>query len=174
MTTTPKKPRRARVDSATGIAAAIVAGGKTITLPAGTTMDIDQRRVFAELADEFSKSELSAHKIRLLVMLAKQMVMLDREQVTLANEGVSLVNSHGNAFPNPRLKACSGLTAAILAMRRSLGIHTRAQAGGDNREAAKRRSHNKAHEGQFEDEDGLLPRPNVIQLHPDEDDDDDR
>lgn len=165
-----KKPRRQRVDSAAGVAAAIVSGGKKIAMPSGIRLDADERRVFTELCDEFSKSELTAHKIRLLALLAKQMVMLDREQVLLTSEGISLINSHGNAFPNPRLKACSGLTSAILSMRRSLGIHTRAQAGGDNREAAKRRSINKANEAERDNyDDNLIAFPQPI---PEEDESD--
>ncbi|MXP48433.1 hypothetical protein GRI43_13650 [Altererythrobacter luteolus] len=142
-----KKPRKARVDSKEGVAAAIVAGGKKITVPADMTLTAYERKVFTELTEEFSKSELTAHKIRLLVTLAKQIVMLEREQVTLASEGFSLTNSHGNAVPNPRARACPTWSTSILAMRRSLGIHTRAQAGGDNREAAKRRAINKGNEG---------------------------
>lgn len=141
-----KKPRRPRVDSATGVARAIVAGGKKITIPQGAHLDADERRVFAELSEEFSKTELTAHKIRLLVMLAKDMVSLDREQMILSREGFSLTNSHGNAVANPRVKVCSSLTSQILAMRRSLGIHTRALEGGSNAKAALRRSYNKANE----------------------------
>lgn len=152
----PKKPRRARVDSTAGVAAAIVAGGKTITLPTDTRLSPSERLVFTELADEFSKSELTAHKVRLLVSMAQQMAMLQREQAALIGEGVVLVNSHGNAYPNPRVKVTSGLTSAILAMRRSLGIHTRALAGGDNREAAKRRAHNRANEAKRDNYDSNL------------------
>ena len=146
MTEKTKKPRKTRVDSSAGVAAAIVAGGKKITLPPGTQLSALERKVFTELCDEFSKSELTAHKIRLLVILSKQMVMLNDEQHTLMREGFTLTNSNGNVVPNPRVRACSTLNANILAMRRSLGIHTRAQAGGDNREAAKRRNHNKRNE----------------------------
>lgn len=142
-----KKPRKARVDSKEGVAAAIVAGGKKITVPADMEMTTYERKVFTELTEEFSKSELTAHKIRLLVPLAKQMVLLEREQMALMGEGFVLTNTHGNAVPNPRARACNTVAASILAMRRSLGIHTRAQAGGDNREAAKRRAINKGNEG---------------------------
>lgn len=161
---TPKKARRQRVDSPAGVAAAIISGGKKIAMPSGITFDADERRVFTELADEFSKSELTAHKIRLLALLARQMVMLSREQALLLGEGFSLINSHGNAFPNPRAAACSQLNSSILAMRRSLGIHTRAQAGGDNREAAKRRSINKANEAERDNyDDNLIAFPKPLE-----------
>lgn len=162
MDKTIKPPRRQRVDSSAGVAAAIVAGGKNIALPPGSVLDPAERRVFTELCDEFSKTELTGHKVRLLVVMTKQIVLLDQEQAALSREGVVLVNSHGNAFPNPRLKACSAFTAAILSMRRSLGIHTRAQSGGDNREAAKRRTINKANEadrGNYDDNLIAFPQP---------------
>ncbi|WP_294011671.1 hypothetical protein [Sphingomonas sp.] len=165
----PKKPRRPRVDSTAGVAAAIVAGGKKITIPAGTQLDAKERRVFAELSEEFSKSELTAHKIRLLVMLAKDLVALDREQLTLSHEGFALTNSHGNRVSNPRVKVCSSLTSQILAMRRSLGIHTRAQEGGSNQKAANRRAHNKANEARRDGHDDNL----IVFPQPNREDDDD-
>lgn len=161
MTDEPKKPRRRRVDSQAGVAAAMVAGGKKIAIPADTPLSGYERQIFSELASEFSKSELTAHKVRLLTILAKQVVLLEQEQVLLAQEGFSLVNANGNTIPNPRARACSSMSATILAMRRSLGIHTRAQAGGDNREAAKRRAINKASEAERSSyDDNLIVFPN--------------
>ncbi|WP_226661728.1 hypothetical protein [Alteriqipengyuania lutimaris] len=169
----PKKPRRQRVDSVAGVAAAIVAGGKKIALPAGTTLTLKERKVFTELCEEFSRSELTAHKIRLLLIMAQQLVLLNEEQQTLAREGFAIVNANGNTIPNPRARACATLNSTILAMRRSLGIHTRAQAGGDNREAALRRSHNKANEAILDDmDDDLIARPNVVPFRAEETDDD--
>lgn len=156
MTNQTKKPRKTRVDSVAGVAAAIVAGGKKITLPENTRFTEQERKVFTELCEEFSKSEITPHKVRLLILLTKQIVMLEAEQVTLTREGFSLINSHGNAVPNPRARACASMSASILSMRRSLGIHTRAQAGGDNREAAKRRAINKDNEAEREGYDNSL------------------
>lgn len=166
-TDAPKKPRRQRVDSPAGVAAAIISGGKKITLPSGVQFDPDERRVFAELCDEFSKTELTAHKVRLVALLARQMVMLSREQAALMREGFSLTNSHGNAFPNPRAAACSTLNMAILAMRRSLGIHTRALEGGSNAKAAVRRQHNKANEADRDNyDDNLIAFPQSLSGEP--------
>ena len=161
----PKKPRRRRVDSPEGVAAAILSGGKKIKLPAGTHFNAAERKLFTELCDEFSKTELTAHKIRLLVFLARQMAMLEQEQALLMQEGFSLTNSHGNAVANPRAAACATVSNAILAMRRSLGIHTRAQAGGDNREAAKRRSINRENEARREiyDDENLIAFPTPME-----------
>lgn len=162
-----KKPRALRVDSPTGVAKAIIAGGKNIALPPGTKLDAKEKKAFTELCDEFSKTELTPHKVRLAISLAKNIASLDREQDMLRSEGSVLVNSHGNAFPNPRAKVCTGLTSSILSTRRSLGIHTRALEGG-NHKAALRRSHNRANEATRDDygDEGLIPFPD----HDDSDD----
>lgn len=170
MTDKPKKPRRQRVDSQAGVAAAMIAGGLKLTIPNDTNFTEYERKVFTELAGEFSKSELSPHKVRLLTLLAKQMVLLENEQAVLMQEGFSLTNANGNTIPNPRARACTSVGASILAMRRSLGIHTRAQAGGDNRDAAKRRGINKANETDRDNyDDNLIAFPKPM-----EDPDDDR
>ncbi|SFO81930.1 hypothetical protein [Qipengyuania nanhaisediminis] len=162
MTDKPKKPRRTRVDSQAGVAAAMVAGGKKITLPVGLTLTAAERRVFVELCEEHSKSELTSHRIRLLVSLARNLIALDNEQKAIVREGSVLVNSHGNAYPNPRVKVTTGLHNSILSMRRSLGIHTRALEGGSNQKAAVRRAHNKANEADRANYDSNLinfPKP---------------
>ncbi len=146
MTDEPKKPRRQRVDSAAGVADAIIAGGKQITPPSDITFDGKEAVIFAELCAEFSKTELTPHKTRLVAILAKDVAALDREMNQLRAEGSVLTNSHGNEVANPRTKVVQNLSATILAMRRSLAIHTRALEGGSLQKAAVRRAHNKTNE----------------------------
>jgi hypothetical protein len=118
MTDKPKKPRKVAVNSPTGVAAAIVAGGKKITVPANIRFTPKERLIFTELCSEFSKTELTAHKIRLVAALAREMAMLDEEQVRLRTEGTVLTNSHGNAVTNPRAKAVQNATSTVLSLRR--------------------------------------------------------
>lgn len=172
MTDKTKKPRRGRVDSATSVAAAIVAGGKKIVVPTDLSFTPKQRVIFAELCDEFSKTELTPHKIRLVAMLAEEMAKLDEEQVALRAEGCVFVNSHGNPTANPRAKVVGMLTNSVLALRRSLGVHARELSGGDNRRTGIRRSHNKAHETALNDADDLLANPNVVPFNRKDADDD--
>jgi hypothetical protein len=166
-----KKPRRARVDSAANVAAAIVAGGKKIVVPKEFNFTPKQRLIFTELCDEFSKVELTAHKIRLVAMLARDMATLEEQQELLRTEGSVFVNSHGNPTSNPRLRAVQTLSASVLAMRRSLGVHARELAGGDSRRVGIRRAHNKANERALDHADDLITRPNVVPLHRETDDD---
>ncbi|BDI60756.1 hypothetical protein [Qipengyuania nanhaisediminis] len=157
----PKAPRKRRVDSAASVAAAIVAGGKSIQLPSDIKFTPSEREVFDEVCGEFSKNELSPHKVRMVALMARDMVLLEREQALLKTEGYSITNANGNTIPNPRARTCNSVAASILATRRSLGIHTRAQAGGDNREAAKRRAINQKNEasrGSYDDNLIALPR----------------
>lgn len=174
MTDKPKKPRKVAVNSPDGVAAAIVAGGKKIVVPVNIRFTPKERLIFTELCAEFSKTELTAHKIRLVAALAKEMAMLDEEQVRLRAEGTVLTNSHGNAVTNPRAKAVQNGTSTVLSLRRSLGIHARELSGGDNRRTGVMRGHNMANETMLDDIDreGLLNRPNVFPFKPVEDDDD--
>jgi hypothetical protein len=173
MMTMTKKPRKARVDSTAGISAAIIAGGRKIVLPSGMKFDEPERLAFTEIVSEFSKSELSPHKIRLAGLLAHQVAMLNREQVALTIEGATVVSSRGEQKPNPRARGVAILTASILAFRRSLGLHARAQAGGDNRLVGLRRAHNKANEVLLDeiDDEGLLSRPPLFAIDGGRDDD---
>lgn len=166
----PSKKRRVPVNSAAGIAKAIIAGGKKIEVPKHVDFSPLERLIFTELVEEMSKSELTAHKVTMLVLLTRQMAMLQNEQVLLAEEGVVLTNSHGNAVANPRVKVCAGLTANILSMRRSLGVHARELAGGDNRRTKVMRTHNKKNEeaGKASDKSNLIAFP--PQLETDDDD----
>ena len=149
-----KKPRRARVDSIAGVADAIIAGGKKITPPPGITLDGKEGLIFKELCDELSKTEPTRHKVRLLAMLAKEIAALEREMAQLRDEGTVFTNSHGNLTANPRAKVVQSLNATVLSLRRSLGVHARELAGGDNRNTALRRAHNKTNEAHRDDYDG--------------------
>lgn len=174
MTDKPKKPRRTRVDSAQGVAAAIIAGGKKINVPPEFNFTPKQRLIFTELCDEFSKSELTAHKIRLIAILARDMAALDEQQELMASEGPVFVNSHGNPTASPRVRVLQTLTNSVLSMRRSLGVHARELAGGDNRRTGIRRSHDRANETALNGmDDNLISRPNVLPFNGRRHDDDD-
>jgi hypothetical protein len=169
-----RKHRRTRVDSPAGVTLAIIAGGKKIALPSGMKFDAAERTAFTEICEEFSKSELTAHKIRLAGLLARQVAMLNGEESALMIEGSTLSNDRGARVANPRVRAVAILTASILGFRRSLGLHARAQAGGDNRLVGVRRAHNKANETMLDDidEEGLLARPPLFLVDGGHDDDD--
>lgn len=165
----PSNPRRVPVNSAAGISKALIAGGKKIEVPKHVDFSPLERLIFTELVEEMSKSELTAHKITMMVLLTRQMAMLQNEQVLLTEEGVVLTNSHGNAVANPRVKVCAGLTANVLSMRRSLGVHARELAGGDNRRTKVMRKHNKANEAGRENYDtNLINFPNAQETDDDD------
>ena len=174
MTDKPRKPRRARVDSAQAVAAAIVAGGKKIAVPPEIDFTPKQRLIFTEICDEFSKVELTAHKIRLVAALAKDVAALEEQQDLLRAEGSVFINSHGNPTANPRIRAVQTLTSSVLSMRRSLGVHARDLAGGDSRRVGIRRSHDMANEKALDGSDSdLITRPNVVPIGQGRDEDDD-
>jgi hypothetical protein len=159
----PKKPRKTRVDSFAGVSAAIAAGGKKIHLPPSFKLNKDERTAFTEICNEFSKSELTAHKTTMAAILAQQVTMLHREQIALMSEGSTIINNLGSRRPNPRAQAVGILTGAILSIRRSLGLQARLQNGGNIEAVAIRRAHNKANETMLDaiDTEGLLARPPI-------------
>ena len=162
--TDTKKPRRPRVDSASGITAAILASGRKISLPSGIALDEKERTIFAEIIEEFPKVEVTEHQVRMAALLAATMASAEREIIALESEGSVLTNSHGNAVLNPRVRSVQQYIASTLSYRRSLGLTARALNGGDSRNVAIRRRHNLANETILDDidEDGLLARPPVF------------
>jgi len=166
--TDKKRPPKKRIDSVSSVHEAIVAGGKKIRVPRDIRFNPKQRLIFTEICGEFSKAELTGHKIRLAAKLAKDMAAMEAAQTALDAEGYVFVNSHGNPTASPHVRVLQTLTGAVLSTRRSLGIHARELAGGDNRRAGLHRAHNKSHETDPEwYEDNLIAFPNA----PEADDD---
>lgn len=97
----------------------------------------------------------------MLAVLAKEMAALEREMAQLRDEGTVFTNSHGNLTANPRAKLVQNLNSTVLSLRRSLGVHARELAGGDNRNTAIRRAHNKTNEAARDNynDDNLIPFP---------------
>ena len=168
--TDKKKPPKKRVDNPSSVQAAMIAGGRKIVVPKSITFTPKQRLIFTEICSEFSKSELTAHKIRLAAILARDVASLDDQQKLLQTEGEVFVNSHGNPTCNPRVRVVQTLSSTVLSLRRSLGVHARDLAGGDSRRVGMRRAHDKANEGLRENyEDNLIAFPQPISTENDDD-----
>ena len=167
-----KKPPKRRIDNPASIAEAVIASGKIVRPPSDMSLNTPELVIFAELCNEFSKSEITPHKIRLVAMLSQMMHSRDQERATLQREGSVVTNSRGNLATNPRARVVNTLNSSILTLRRSLGIHARDLAGGDNRRVGLRRAHQKVYETMLDgDDDGLLARPNLAELAEEDDND---
>jgi hypothetical protein len=131
--------------------------GKRIEPPSNVPLSDADMPFFASVIDEFARSDWTAHQLELAALLAKKVRLLRDELATLEAEGFSLVSANGAPCQNPRIGAVRMLDTSILATRRSLSLHARAQ-GGEAREVGKRKSLAKGTEADLEDE--LLARPN--------------
>lgn len=125
--------RRTRIDSTAEQARSIQDAAQPIVPPAGVSMDAADLVFFGNVIAQAARSEWTDHKVELAALLARTMADLAREQDALRKEG-SVIEGR----LNPRAKLVQQHTAAILSLRRSLGLHTRAQEG-EQRDVLKRR-----------------------------------
>lgn len=145
--TGPKKPRRQRVDSATAAVAAMTAAAKMeeVRPPGHIIFQDEDWPYWWNVVEEAARVEWTEHQLELAALLARAMCDMEREQRTLREEGSIVRGAMGQPAANPRKQIVAMHAAAILAFRRSLGIHSRAKAG-EARDVAKRRGHLKDHE----------------------------
>jgi hypothetical protein len=127
--------------------------------PAHVPLTDDELPFWRSLLGEMAKAEWSAHQLELAALTARDMAFLSSELRRLQEEGSVLFTGKGSAYANPRVSVVHGAQARILAARRSLSIHGRAQ-GGEARDVATRRQHMRAIEDDNPLADELLARPN--------------
>lgn len=154
--------RRPRVDSVDEQARIMASAGVPIHPPAHVPLSDDDLVFFANVVDEFARSEWTAHSLELAAMLARSMADLNREQQQLRIEGFIAVRENGTTVENPRARVVKSLTGDIYSGRRSLSLHARAK-DGDPKDVSKRRAQAKAAEGNSpaaDDDEMLLGRPN--------------
>lgn len=149
--------RRKRIDSVDAAVEVAQRSQQQISPPSNVPLSKDDLPFFASVIDEFARSEWSAHQLELAAMLAKKMRLLRDELATLEAEGFTSVTASGNPCQNPRLGGVRMLDTSIMATRRTLQLHARAQ-GGEARDVGKRRGIAKDHENDLADE--LIARPN--------------
>lgn len=148
--------RKQRADSVT--AAIDAAQAPQIVPPSNVPLSDQDLPFFASVIAEFARSEWTAHQLELAALLAKKVRLLRDELAKLEAEGFVGATANGTACQNPRLGGVRMLDTSIMATRRSLQIHARAQAG-EARDTGKRRGHLLEAESGFSDDD-LLARPN--------------
>lgn len=149
--------KRKRVDSVEAAVEIARAAGKQISPPSNVPLSGEDLPFFSSVIDEFARTEWTAHQLELAALLARKMRMLRDEMDALDREGFTAITASGNPCQNPRLGGVRMLDTSIMATRRSLQLHARAQ-GGEARDAGKRREIAKGYEADFGDE--LLARPN--------------
>lgn len=155
---TKRKPRKARIDSASEAVRVMAKATTGIEPPDNVPLDDEDRPFFRNVIAEYARSEWSAHQLELAAMLARTMADLTREQALLRAEGGVAYSEKGTPVANPRKSIVQMHAGSILSFRRSLALHARAQAG-EARDVAKRREAAKGIESDNPLEDDLLARP---------------
>lgn len=150
--------RKKRIDSTSEQVRVMSQATKTINPPSTVPLDDGDLPFFANVLEEFARSEWTAHQLEIAAMLARTMSDLEREQRLMREEGSVAKSDRGTPVINPRKTAIQMHAGNILSFRRSLGLHARAQ-GGEARDVAKRRTMAKDIEAQNPLEDDLLARP---------------
>lgn len=150
--------RRNKITS-TEEASRIMGGAtKKISVPACVTLDPDDMPFFDAVVAEFARADWTDHALQLAAMLARMMADLHEEQKALRDEGTIAHSEKGTPVINPRKTAVQMYAQSILSMRRSLQLHSRAQAG-ESRDTGKRKGHAKRLEAAGDNDDDLLARP---------------
>lgn len=151
--------RRKRIDSVTEQAKVASSANKHIAPPSSVPLDDCDLPFFANVIEEFSRAEWTAHQLEIAAMLARTMADLVREQAALRDEGSTVKTDRGTPVVNPRKTIVQMHASTITSFRRTLSLHARAQ-GGETRDIAKRRKQAKALEADIhETDDDLLARP---------------
>jgi hypothetical protein len=150
--------KKKRIDSASEQVRVMMQATKQIHPPSTVPLDEADMPFFANVIEEFARSEWTSHQLELAAMLARTMADLNREQLALREEGTIMHTDKGTPVVNPRKTVIQMHASTILSYRRSLGLHARAQ-GGEARDIAKRRTMAKGIEADNPLEDELLARP---------------
>lgn len=151
--------KKARIDSVSEQINVMREGAKPIHAPSHIPLSDEDMVFFANVIDEFARSEWTPHQLELAAMFSRTMCDLNREQQELRIEGAIAVRENGTTVENPRLRVVKALTGDILSFRRSLSLHARAK-NGEPRETGARRGVAKGVEAGSPLNDSLLASPN--------------
>lgn len=157
------RTKKNRIDSASEsqkVAAAALKKAKPLMPPKHVPLDECDMPFWHSVIAEFMRDEWTNHQLEMAANLARMLADLTREQQELRNEGVIAYSEKGTPVINPRKTAVQMYAGTILAMRRSLSLHARAQSG-EPRDVGKRRDKGRALADAVQDaaDENLIARP---------------
>lgn len=132
--------KRQRIDSIGGQVEALDRARKAdLSPPSEVPLDRAETAFFNAIVDHAPRGDWTRHGLAMAALLARDMAALERAQ------------------REARADEAKRLSASVLSMRRSLGLHARALAGGDLRTTGIRQAHALGLEASIvDDPDGLL------------------
>lgn len=151
MTRTTRKPRSDSVGEASRI---LQGAAREVAPPNHVPLDDKDWPFWENVVAEFARADWTEHQLELAAMLARTMADLEENQRLLRSEGLLIIREVKNgkdevvkilSCENHRGRAVQTLMGQVLALRRSLALHARAQSG-SNKDAAKKRAANKGTE----------------------------
>lgn len=152
--------RKRRSDSVEAAVKTMVASVREIDPPVNVPLEETDLPFWDSVLKEFARAEWSDHQLELAAMLARKMADLESLQRQLRQEGFTTENAAGSPMSNPLIQSIRMLDTSILATRRTLSLHARAQ-GGETRDVAKRRVQQRSQQIDNPLDDDLITRPTV-------------
>ena len=149
--------RKERIDGKAAAVKVMAAAANDIHPPSNVPLTETDMPFFANVIEEFARSDWTAHQLEIAAMIARTMNDINREQQELRKEGYITTRQNGTTVENPRQRVVKSLTGDLLSLRRSLSLHARAR--GEARDVAKRTGYAKEIEGDNPLDDELLARP---------------
>jgi hypothetical protein len=110
----------------------------TLVPPTHIPLEPEELLHFDNIIAEQAKAFWTQHQLELAALLARTMHQLNYHQQKLRIEGGVIKNGKGNPVVSPRQKLINDAYDRVIALRRSLSIHARAQ--GVNRQDMARRN----------------------------------
>lgn len=152
--------RRQRIDTVTGAVSVMAKAARKLAPPKHVRLEKTDRPFWDSVIAEFARSEWTDHQLELAALLARTIADMEREQREMRLEGSVLTSERGTPVVNPRKTVIQMHAGTILALRRSLSLHARAQKG-EARDQVKRRQIAKEIEGDSPLHDDLIARPSI-------------
>ena len=140
--------RKERIDGKAAAVKVMAAAAKEIHAPSNVPLTDTDKPFFANVIEEFARSDWTAHQLEIAAMIARTMNDINREQQELRKEGYITTRQNGTTVENPRQRVVKSLTGDLLSLRRSLSLHARAR--GEARDVAKRTGYAKEIEAKRE------------------------
>jgi hypothetical protein len=119
--------RQSPTNSTSSAVKIMAAANQQIHPPSNVPLNDDDLSFFANVLEEFARSQWTGHQLEIAAMMARTMCDLNKEQQSLRVEGYMIERQNGCLVENPRLRAVKSLTGDLLALRRSLGVNARAR-----------------------------------------------
>lgn len=118
--------RKERIDGKAAAVKVMAAAANDIHPPSIVPLTETDMPFFANVIEEFARSDWTAHQLEIAAMIARTMNDINREQQELRIEGYITIRQNGTTVENPRQCVVKSLTGDLLSPRRSL-VYTRAQ-----------------------------------------------